>query len=102
MTAGHWTVHRWWVPAELEGAFVRMWRALAETLVAEGVMEDVSLLADADDNRARWTMLRWSSQDARTAWRADVQHRSVEDAIAALCERARVHRITTVLTVGHR
>lgn len=102
MADDHWTVHRWWVPAELEGAFVRMWRALAEMLVAEGLMEDVSLLADADDNRARWTVLRWSSQTAWKAWRADQQHRSIEDAMAALCERTQVHHITTVLTVGRR
>jgi hypothetical protein len=96
----HWTVYRWWVPADVEGRFVQEWRALAEMLVEEGLMQRVSLFVDADEPRVLWTPLRWSSQSARREWRADGRHRSVEDAMAALCDRARVHRMTTVLTVG--
>jgi hypothetical protein len=99
--AGHWTVHRWWVPADVEGCFVQAWRALAEMLVAEGLMESVSLFADAEEPRVRWTPLRWSSRTARRAWRADVRHRSVEEAMATLCDGARVQRMTTVLTSPH-
>jgi hypothetical protein len=98
--AGHWTVHRWWVPADAEGCFVQAWRALAETLVAEGLMESASLFADAEEPRVRWTPLRWPSRTARRAWRADERHRSVEDAIATLCDGARVHRLTADLTGG--
>jgi heme-degrading monooxygenase HmoA len=98
----HWTVHRWWVPAEHEARFAALWRALAEMLVEEDMMKSVSLFADEDDHRVRWTMLRWSSQTARRAWRADARHRSVEDGMIAICERTRVHRMTTVLTVGRR
>jgi hypothetical protein len=96
----HWTVYRWWVPAEVEGHFVQEWRRLAEMIVEEGLMEKVSLFVDADEPRVLWTPLRWSSQSARRAWRADGRHRMVEDAMAALCDRARVHRMTTVLKVG--
>ncbi|HEV7465637.1 MAG TPA: hypothetical protein VGP96_05020 [Candidatus Dormibacteraeota bacterium] len=95
----HWTVYRWWVPADVEARFVQQWRALAEMLVGEGLMKTVSLFADADEPRVLWTPLRWDSPSARRAWRADVRHRSVEDAMAALCDRARVYRMTTVLTV---
>jgi hypothetical protein len=98
----HWTIHRWWVPLELESSFVQEWRLLAEMLVREGLMESVSLFADEDQHEVRWTLLRWSSQSARRAWRADVRHRSVEDGIAAMSDRAQVHHLTTVLTVGHR
>jgi hypothetical protein len=91
----HWTIHRWWVPMELEGSFVQEWRLLAEMLVGEGLMESVSLLADEDEHEVRWTLLRWSSQSARRAWRADVRHRSAEDAIARLCDGARVQRMTS-------
>jgi hypothetical protein len=93
--AGHWTVHRWWVPADAEGRFVEAWRALAEMLVAEGLMESVGLFADAEEPRVRWTPLRWPSRRAWRAWRAEVRHRSVEDAIATLCDGARVQRMTT-------
>jgi heme-degrading monooxygenase HmoA len=96
-----WTVHRWWVPADVEGCFVQAWSALAEMLVAEGPMESVSLFADADEPRVRWTPLRWSSRTAWRAWRADARHRAVEDAMSALCDGARVHRMTTVLTSPH-
>jgi hypothetical protein len=98
--AEHWTVHRWWVAADVEGGFVQAWRALAEMLVAEGLMESVSLFADAEEPRVRWSPLRWSSRTARRAWRADVRHRSVEDAMAALCDGARVEDMTTVLAGG--
>ncbi|MDB5066572.1 MAG: hypothetical protein JWM18_3006, partial [Chloroflexi bacterium] len=97
--ADHWTVYRWWVPADVEARFVQQWRALAEMLVGEGLMKTVSLFADADEPRVLWTPLRWDSPSARWAWRADGRHRSVEDAMAALCDRARVYRMTTVLTV---
>jgi hypothetical protein len=93
--AGHWTVHRWWVPADVEGRFVQAWRALAEMLVVEGRMERVGLFADAYEPRVRCTPLRWSSSTARRAWRADVRHRSAEDAIARLCDGARVQRMTS-------
>ncbi|HEV7465894.1 MAG TPA: hypothetical protein VGP96_06315 [Candidatus Dormibacteraeota bacterium] len=99
--ADHWTVHRWWVPEDVEGCFVPAWRALAEMLVAEGLMDSVSLFADAEEPRVRWTLLRWSSRTAWTAWHADVRHRSVEDALAALCDGARVQHMTTVLTSPH-
>ena len=98
----HWTVHRWWVTAEHEARFVELWRALAEMLVEEDMMTSVSLFADEDDHRLRWTMLRWSSQTARRAWRADARHRAVEDGMIAICERTRVHRMTTVLRVARR
>jgi hypothetical protein len=93
--AGHWTVHRWWVPADVEGCFVQAWRALAEMLVAEGLMTSVGLFADADEPRVRCTPLRWSSRTARRAWRADVRHRAVEDALARLCDGTRVQRMTS-------
>jgi heme-degrading monooxygenase HmoA len=99
--ADHWTVHRWWVPADVEGCFVEAWRALAEMLVAEGLTESVSLFADVDEPRVRWTPLRWPSRTAWRAWRADARHRAVEDAITALCDGARVHRTTTLLTSPH-
>ena len=98
MTAEHWTVHRWWVPADVEGRFVQAWRALAEMLVADGLMESVGLFADAEEPRVRLTPVRWSSRTARRAWRADVRHRSVEDAMTTLCDGARVQDMTTVLT----
>ena len=102
MIGDYWTIHRWWVPMELESSFVQEWRLLAEMLVREGLMESVRLLADEDEQEVRWTVLRWSSQSAWRAWRADVRHRSVEDGIAAMSDRAQVHHLTTVLTVGHR
>jgi heme-degrading monooxygenase HmoA len=98
----HWTIHRWWVPIELESSFAQEWRLLAEMLVREGLMESVSLLADEDEHEVRWTLLRWSSQSARRAWRADARHRSVEDGLAAMSDRAQVHTLATVLTVGPR
>jgi len=100
VTAEHWTVHRWWVPADVEGRFVQAWRALAEMLVAEGLMESVSLFADAEEPRVRWSPLRWSTRTARRAWRAGVRHRSVVEAITTLCDGARVQDMTTVLTGG--
>jgi heme-degrading monooxygenase HmoA len=96
----HWTVHRWWVPAEREARFVELWRTLAEMLVEEDVMKSVSLFADEDEHQLRWSLLRWSSQTARRAWRADARHRWVEDGLAGVYERSRVHRMTTVLMVG--
>jgi heme-degrading monooxygenase HmoA len=98
----YWTIHRWWVPMELESSFAQEWRLLAEMLVREGLMESVSLFADEDEHEVRWTLLRWSSQSAWRAWRADVRHRSVEDGVAAVSDRVQVHHLTTVLTVGHR
>ena len=102
MIGDYWTIHRWWVPMELESSFAQEWRLLAEMLVGEGLMESVSLFADEDDHGLRWTMLRWSSQTARRAWRADARHRAVEDGMIEICERTRVHRMTTVLRAGRR
>jgi heme-degrading monooxygenase HmoA len=97
-----WTMHRWWVPDATEREFMEAWRVLAKTITGEGLMPRVSLFADVDEPRVRWTALRWQSESARRAWRADAQHRGVEDAVTSLCDGGRIHRMVTLLVVEGR
>lgn len=97
-----WTIHRWWVPDDAERPFTAAWQTLAETLTGEGLMQRVSLFADIDEPQVRWTPLRWASQSARRAWRADAQHRCAEDSITAHCDGIRVHRVILLRAVDRR
>lgn len=98
MSGEVWTIHQWWVPDENERSFMQAWRVLAETITGDGLMRRVSLFTDIDEPRVHWTALRWGSQSVRRAWRAEARHREAEEAVNALCDGMRVHRVITVLS----